>query len=319
MRLRALTAGTLVAVVVFALPFLAFAQDSTTPSGSGTPGTTSSMDTGTSPTGTPSTDASDAPGAQDGKANAQGPSVGAEARAKAHAAVAERLTELLESGVIQNENAQANIEAAVERLLSDTMASGVARSEAEALAEVEAALEAKGPEHSAAELDILAEVQARQGKKAEALETLKTRLEANPRTRAAYEKYVALETELGTKQDLDTFVEGKKVEWDVRPFVEDNRTLVPVRKLVEALGADVAWNPETRQVTIVRGNTTIVLTVGSQVALVNGTEVQLDVPAQVVPGGRTVIPLRFVSENLGLNVTWLGESRTIVVTEEPVQ
>ncbi|MFZ5824178.1 MAG: stalk domain-containing protein [Bacillota bacterium] len=158
----------------------------------------------------------------------------------------------------------------------------------------------------------------RQGKKEEARATLNARLEANPHTRAAYERLIALEEEAGEHEDLDTFVRGKKVGYDVRPLIEENRTLVPIRALVDALGAEIAWNAETQVVTISKDGKTIELTIGSNIAKVDGVEVELDAPAKIVEGNRTVVPIRFVSQGLGLYVKWLAEQRTILVTEEPV-
>lgn len=104
---------------------------------------------------------------------------------------------------------------------------------------------------------------------------------------------------------------------------QNGRTLVPVRLISEALDATVTWVPETRQVIILQEGTTIVLTLGSATALVDGQKVQLPdgVPAGVVKWeGKesTMVPLRFVSEQLGAGVTWLGESSTVAMTS-PVQ
>ena len=91
------------------------------------------------------------------------------------------------------------------------------------------------------------------------------------------------------------------------------RTLVPVRLVAEALGAEVLWVGETRQVILMRSPDTIVLTLGSAKAAVNGQVVDLPggVPAGAVKqmvGGKevesTMVPLRFVSEQLGAKVDW---------------
>lgn len=144
------------------------------------------------------------------------------------------------------------------------------------------------------------------------------RLQAEPNRRSLYESLVMVETELGQHQDLDTFVSGQKVPWDVRPLIESGHTLVPVRKLAEALGATVAWDEAQRAVTVSRGRQRIRLVIGAPTARVDGAEVPLAVPARIVAGGRTVIPLRFAGERLGLSVAWLEPSRTIVLTEGPL-
>jgi len=243
---------------------------------------------------------------------------GARTVGEAQAAVADHLKSMLSAGFISNETASANVAEVIAKLTDSLRSSGKAASEGEALAEVEAALAAKGAAKTAAELDVLAGVQERQGKRAEAMGTLKQRLEANPTTKAAYEKFIQMDAEAGTKRDLDTYVAGRKVSFDVRPQVKEGRTLMPIRALVEALGATVSWDPATRTVTIVRGAKEVKISIGSRVATVGSAEVSMDVAAEI-QDGRTLIPVRFVSEGLGLNVTWLADSRSIVVTEQPVK
>lgn len=103
------------------------------------------------------------------------------------------------------------------------------------------------------------------------------------------------------------------------PEGKNGRTLVPVRLIAEALGATVTWVPETRQAILMREESTIVLTLGSATALVNGQSVELPdgVPAGVVKwDGKesTMVPLRFVSEQLGAEVAWDGTTFTAVIT-----
>lgn len=107
----------------------------------------------------------------------------------------------------------------------------------------------------------------------------------------------------------------------------NGRTLVPVRLISEALDASVTWVPETRQIVILREGSTIVLTAGSATALVDGKQVAL--PDGVPAGGvkwegkeSTMVPLRFVSEQLGAQVEWQGATATVAITspkEEPQQ
>ena len=87
---------------------------------------------------------------------------------------------------------------------------------------------------------------------------------------------------------------------------------------MEHLGGSIAWNARTRQVTLKARGTTIVLTIGTSAALVNGKSLGIDPKnSKVVPilsSGRTMLPLRFVAENLGLEVGWNVEARTITLT-----
>lgn len=103
----------------------------------------------------------------------------------------------------------------------------------------------------------------------------------------------------------------------------DGRTMVPVRPIAEALGATVDWLGESRQVRITAGEDTVVLTLGQPTAEVNGlvTELPGRVPAVVARYGeaeRTLVPLRFVSEQLHAQVEWDNESFAARVTATPV-
>jgi len=104
---------------------------------------------------------------------------------------------------------------------------------------------------------------------------------------------------------IRVFVDGTEVQTDVAPFIHEGRTLVPLRALGEALGFAVDYDDAERRITLVRGETTLVLWVDSTRVLVNGREATIDVPA-LVRDGRTFVPVRFVAEQLGAEVEWDG-------------
>lgn len=114
---------------------------------------------------------------------------------------------------------------------------------------------------------------------------------------------------------------------DVPPVLfeydQQYRTLVPVAAIAGYTGADVKWNGETREVTIVKADKTIVLTIDSAVVIVNGEEKILPsrVPAKIVTyqeRGRTMVPVAFLGQELGLNVGWDDSTRTVrITTPEP--
>jgi hypothetical protein len=113
---------------------------------------------------------------------------------------------------------------------------------------------------------------------------------------------------------INVFMNGKHIAFDdAKPENLNGRVLVPVRVISEEMGADVTYNSQTKQVIIVKGNKTIELTIGSQEAYVNGDKVLLDVPATAVEG-RTMVPLKFVSENMDAYVDWDGESQVVFIT-----
>lgn len=113
---------------------------------------------------------------------------------------------------------------------------------------------------------------------------------------------------------VDLYVDTALINTDVPPQVVDGRTLVPVRAIFEALDATVEWDGETQTVTGQRGDTTVIMKLGSTTAYVNGEERILDVPAQAVDG-RTLVPARFISEALGCDVTWYQDTQTAAVAD----
>lgn len=99
----------------------------------------------------------------------------------------------------------------------------------------------------------------------------------------------------------------------------NNRVLIPVRAVSEHMGAEVLWNKQNQRITIIKGQTTIILTVGSTKVHVNQEEVRIDVPAEL-QGGTTYVPLRFVSQTLGAEIDWnqLGYQATINFDEDQI-
>lgn len=114
-------------------------------------------------------------------------------------------------------------------------------------------------------------------------------------------------------------VNGEATRLEVAPLVEGGRTLVPLRFLGEQLGAVLLWDEDDKEVTLIRGAITIKIRLGDDEARIHikgapSRTVALDVPAKVVQD-RTVVPLRFVSENLGAVVRWNPSDRSIIVRQ----
>lgn len=107
-------------------------------------------------------------------------------------------------------------------------------------------------------------------------------------------------------------------------FQQQYRTLVPVAAVAAYTGADVSWNGDLEEVTITKGDKIIVLKINSAVVRVNGEEKILpsQVPAKIVTyqnRGRTMVPVAFVGQELGLEIGWDENTRTVkIVTPEPV-
>lgn len=104
---------------------------------------------------------------------------------------------------------------------------------------------------------------------------------------------------------------------EVRPFIDPatSSTMVPVRYVTEELDAEVHWNGETRQVTIIDiwSGKTIVLTIDSNIAVVDGVPVELTAKAQLY-NGTTYVPVRFIMEQFGTTVHWDQETWTVIIS-----
>ena len=90
---------------------------------------------------------------------------------------------------------------------------------------------------------------------------------------------------------------------DAAPFIANERALVPMRYLADALGAQTTWDAATQTVTITKGGTTVELTIGSTAITTNGQTSQMDT-APIIVNGRTYLPARYVAEAFGCNVSW---------------
>lgn len=122
-----------------------------------------------------------------------------------------------------------------------------------------------------------------------------------------------------TVRTVDLVLDGRTLESDIPAFIVDNRTMVPVRIISEEMNATVTWKQDTQQVQIENGQSTIILTIGSADAVVNGQTVALydGVPATMAAVGkltRTMVPLRFVSEQLGAAVEFDNAASTVFIT-----
>lgn len=123
---------------------------------------------------------------------------------------------------------------------------------------------------------------------------------------------------------LPVFIKDKEVKFDVPPVIKSGRTLIPVRAITNALGADVEWDEKTKTVTVSKAvydavygvSTTIVtLKLDSNIILINGKEVEIDVPAQLV-SNRTMVPLRFIAQALNNEIEYDTETGAIIVGED---
>ena len=110
------------------------------------------------------------------------------------------------------------------------------------------------------------------------------------------------------------FINSKEwpYELDVPPKIYNNRTYVPLRFLSETIGAEVFWEPTEKKITYKKGGTTIELWIGKKIVKINGKEHQID-SEPFIENGRTLVPLRFITEPLGAEVIWNEKDRSITL------
>ncbi len=114
---------------------------------------------------------------------------------------------------------------------------------------------------------------------------------------------------------ITVMLDGNKIAFDQLPIIDNGRTLVPLRAIFDALGAEVEWDGATRTVTAKKDDVEIKLTIDKTTATKNGEAIELDVPAKIV-GGRTMVPARFVADCFGVDVDWKGDIKQVVLTSK---
>jgi len=129
-----------------------------------------------------------------------------------------------------------------------------------------------------------------------------------------YVKKITLMLQIGNKI---MYVNDSPQEIDVPPQIVEGRTYLPIKYIVEPLGGEISWDGTEKKVTITLKDITIELWIGKNIARVNGVDTPIDSNnPKVVPmiiQGRTMLPVRFVAENLGCDVQWDSTTKTITI------
>lgn len=114
----------------------------------------------------------------------------------------------------------------------------------------------------------------------------------------------------------DPQVEVNNIKWpyllDMPPIIRDQRTFVPLRFLGEIIGAEVFWDARDRRVTYKYRNTLVELWIGKKQIKINGLDREIDV-APFIENGRTLVPLRFITEPMGAKIQWDAQNRIILL------
>lgn len=125
------------------------------------------------------------------------------------------------------------------------------------------------------------------------------------------------------EEPIKIVINGNTVEPDAAPYIEDGTTMVPLRIIMENLGANVVWDGKEQSIRITKDDVNIRLQINNKTAMKNGVEIELRVAA-ALKNSRTFVPLRFIAESLGADVEWDSKSRTAgislykIVKEGPV-
>ena len=127
-------------------------------------------------------------------------------------------------------------------------------------------------------------------------------------------------TAIADDEPIKILINGEELvipEDDTQPFIDNERTLVPMRAIFEALGAKVTWDGDTETVVSYDpvSDVSIVLQINSVNMFVGDKKVEIDVPAKIV-NDRTVVPVRAIAEGMNSKVDWDGDTRTVIVEKD---
>lgn len=142
---------------------------------------------------------------------------------------------------------------------------------------------------------------------------------------AAYERYRKNSNSLYDMTDvamlndsIKVTLNGRYLKFEQPPVNIEGRVLVPMRAIFEAFGAEITWDGKVRRITGTLGQNTVELIIGNNTANIDGKVVEMDVPAQII-NNRTMVPIRFVSESLDAQVSWIQELKTVVIVKKGEQ
>ena len=125
-------------------------------------------------------------------------------------------------------------------------------------------------------------------------------------------------TAFGENNEATVYVNNEKVEFDVKPVIENNRIMVPLRGVFEHLDANIDWNKNLLQVVIKDEYNDISMMLNNNKVIVNGEIKEIDVPVKMI-NSRTFAPLRFISETLGHDIKWDGSTNSVYITKNKIK
>ena len=120
--------------------------------------------------------------------------------------------------------------------------------------------------------------------------------------------------ETNNESKITVFCNGSEILFDQSPVLENDRVLVPMRAIFEALGAEVTWEESTRTATASLGEIQVSVQIDNSEMMKNGEAVELDAPPRLI-GERTLVPVRAISEGLGAVVEWNEQERQVIILQ----
>ncbi|MBQ3110728.1 MAG: leucine-rich repeat protein [Clostridia bacterium] len=114
-------------------------------------------------------------------------------------------------------------------------------------------------------------------------------------------------------EEITIKINSAEIECDTSPYIKNNRTMVPMRAIFEALGAEVSWDDATKTAIGVKDGIEVKITIGENVLYKNGEAIELDAPAEIT-NDRTMVPVRAISEAFGCTVNWDNDTKTVEIT-----
>ena len=114
---------------------------------------------------------------------------------------------------------------------------------------------------------------------------------------------------------INIYVDGTELKSNTPAFIDNGSTMVPMRDIFERLNAEVEWNGDTKTITASKQYTTINLQIDSDTLVKNGISEPLDA-VPVIVDDTTFVPVRAVSQALGANVSWDGDTQTVYITSD---
>lgn len=118
---------------------------------------------------------------------------------------------------------------------------------------------------------------------------------------------------LAKSNDITVTYDGENISFDVQPKIVDDRVMVPMRTIFETFGAKVKWDSDTQTITAKKKSKTIQMTIGSSDMTKNDETYSFDV-SPIIEDGRTLVPIRAISDMLGLDVEWNEKNNTVIIT-----